>query len=151
MCMDYGSINDFELATNRMVCKSGAVAKLDQGTVCIPSPKIVNKAAPTYKCSSPSETCLYESDLGENASHQFELPCRCGLSPTGSSYCGVTFDSDYTSIVAETLKRLAGKCHTLERFDIYECLLRNVETEEDAMLLDRYIKLRYETDHHAEI
>ena len=49
------------------------------------------------------------------------------------------------------MKRLAGKCHTLERFDIYECLLRNVETEEDAMLLDRYIKLRYETDHHAEI
>ena len=45
---------------------------------------------------------------------------------------------------------VTGKCHTLHRFDIYECLMLQVnsEVDEDIALLDRYIMSKFERDHH---
>ena len=64
ICTDYGSVRDLEPASNRLMCKSGAVGRLEnKGTVCIPTPTIVDKEAPTYQCTSPTDTCLYESKL----------------------------------------------------------------------------------------
>ena len=94
----------------------------------MPSPTIKNKNGPDYKCDSPIDTCLYESVFANGEVHEFSLSCKCGLTPTGAAFCPKVYKQDYTNLMQETLQRLSitGECHTLHRFDIYECLMMNV-------------------------
>jgi hypothetical protein len=85
-----------------------------------------------------------------------ELQCKCGLNELGYSFCPKVFASNYTETikqVATTIgdKKSLHKCHTLDRLNIYECLILNVASIEELDLLDRYIMLQFESEKSNEV
>ena len=91
ICTLYGSLQDYAVADNELVCKSGYAEVLDgqKQSICLPSPLIKDKRMEDdYKCSGVKDTCLYESDVGKEVGnvHQFRLPCECGLSESGEAF-----------------------------------------------------------------
>ena len=164
---------------NELICESGfngpdpsfregeSTGKIE--LVCLPSPNIVDKDGPDYRCGKISDTCLYKSVLsddvgdsenGENSKvYEFEMPCKCGLTPTGDAFCPRIFTEDYTRLYSEALQKLSGACHTLLRDDPYECLMLNVPADDDdddqssdfANLLNNFVIGKYSRDHNNEI
>jgi len=49
-------------------------------------------------------------------------------------------------LLSEVTSKLAGSCHTLDRTNIYECLYRNLKSEEDVALLNKFIIEHYERE-----
>lgn len=118
--------------------------------MCLPTPTIVDKKGPEYRCEKVSDTCLYKSE----SDYEFEMPCKCGLTPTGDAFCPRVFSRDYTSLYSKALHSLSGNCHTLLRDNPYECLMLNVPpTQSDtlASLLNTFVIETYSRDHHFEI
>lgn len=109
-------------------------------------------------CEKVSDTCLYASESGDAGVGQLELPCKCGLTPTGQAFCPKVFDAEYTTLLREAMEKFSvtGKCHTLQRFDIYECLMvqaqrvsaTEAEVASNVDLLDKFILRSFERDHH---
>ena len=119
VCTLYGSLSDGETSDSSLACKSGYVKEIAQRSVCMATPVISNKEGPDYKCSSPTDTCLYEIP---NSNYTFETPCACGLNPTASSFCPNIYTPTYTTLLRQVTEKLAGTCHTVDRLNFYECL-----------------------------
>jgi hypothetical protein len=48
-------------------------------------------------------------------------------------------------------KPLMHRCHTIERHDVYECLILNVAVKEELDLLEKYIVLSFEQTKNNEV
>ena len=71
------------------------------------------------------------------------------MNEMGSAFCPVIYNPDYTQTLADLSQQLSAKtrvheCHTVERHNIYECLLLNVESRAELQLLDNYITQHFE-------
>ena len=93
-------------------------------------------------------------DSGE--AYEVEMQCACGLTEIGSAYCPRVYHKTYTETLNEVATKIGDKksihkCHTLDRLNIYECLILNVASIEELELLDRYITLVFEYEKSNEI
>ena len=147
-CTPYGSIDTFESSTNPLACKSGFVSEiLDEDSLetlqlCLPTPEIISHEGPEYLCASPSDSCTYLSHLEDGHPLEFTHPCQCGLTPDALAFCPVVYDSYYTQLVAQVTVQSSQKfheCHTLDRLNIYECLILNIGSIDELRTLDNYI------------
>ena len=139
-CARFGSLEDNNESDNELICKSGYV---DPSTrECKPSPVIIDKEGPEYQCSSVQDSCAYLSD-----GKTFSLPCKCGLSPEGATFCPTIYNPDYTQLLAVVSE---NPCHTLDRFNIYECLMLNTFIKEDDNL-NAFIVAKYEREQNQNI
>lgn len=85
-----------------------------------------------------------------------ELQCQCGLTEPGNSYCPRVYAHNYTETVKQVAEKICNKplmhkCHTLDRQNIYECLILNVASMDELDLLDRYIELVFEYERSNEV
>jgi hypothetical protein len=98
-CTEYGSVENYEESDKDLVCKSGFSRKIDDASrsICVPSPQIVDKIGPDYQCESLTDTCKYQ--VSGSQPFTFELPCACGLSPSGASYCPNVYTDTYTTLL----------------------------------------------------
>ena len=111
------------------------------------TPIITDKAAPDYQCSSVQDSCTYETE-----GTTFSLPCKCGLTPDGHTFCPTIYTEGYTELLAEVARRIGqASCHTLDRFDVYKCLMLHVKTDDDVALLDKFIIAKYEREQNQNI
>ena len=141
-------MQDWQPATSDLACVSGYVDLSLEEPVCSPAPTIMDKSGPDFRCDSVQDSCTYQS-----GGSTFSLPCKCGLTPTGDSFCPKIYQDTYTTLLAELSSTLPNlhSCHTLDRLDIYECLLLNIESEQDLELLNRFIIAFFEREHSNEI
>jgi Dickkopf N-terminal cysteine-rich region len=151
LCKLYGSLLDYEVSDNSLVCQSGFIKEIESNgitkSVCVPSPKLVNKLGPDYKCSSPEDTCKYE--VSGEYSFSFETTCACGLTPTGASFCPHIYTSSYTTLLRRVTEKFGQHCHTKDRTNIYECLTSKVARQQltdeaDLKLLNDFIVEHFE-------
>jgi hypothetical protein len=79
------------------------------------------------------------------------LKCKCGLNAEGKSYCPKTYTKTYTENLATIIETFGQLCHTLDRFDIYKCYLRQASQEEypqsDLDFLHQFIIDYFERNH----
>jgi hypothetical protein len=120
------------------------------------TPVIKNKEGPSYKCESSLDSCIYESIPNQNAPNKTPVftvqeQCKCGLNPFGYSYCPYIYTKTFTTILGKVTEKLAHNCHTLERQNIYECLSRNIKSEEDSKLLQSFVIEKYEREQNSDI
>ena len=57
---------------------------------------------------------------------EFNLSCKCGLSPNGKSFCPTTFKKQYTKDLAKITETMGAGCHTVDRFDLYKCYYKYI-------------------------
>jgi hypothetical protein len=136
-CTPYGSLSNFEPSDNALACASGFA----NDSKCVPSPVIVDKVGPDYRCSSPLDTCQYQVP---STAFTFETPCACGLSPEGSSFCPNIYTQSYATLLREVTEKLSARCHTTDRINIYECLLPEAQRQGELELLNKFITQHYE-------
>ena len=153
-CKQYGTLDNYQRSDNELICKSGFISEGESwgsGTVCMPAPAIIDKAGPEYRCASVQDSCTYQS----GAAASFTLPCKCGLTPEGDAFCPRVYNQNYTQLLFDVSKRLSqgteSQCHTLDRHDIYACLMLNARTGEDVALLEEFIVATYERERNNEI
>ena len=87
--------------------------------------------------------------------YELNLSCTCGLTEIGSAYCPRVFPNNYTELLRQVAERIEKpslhKCHTLDRRDIYECLILNVASMEELELLEKYIVSNFEYEKSNEV
>lgn len=84
------------------------------------------------------------------------MQCECGLTSSGSAYCPKVYHANYTQILSDVATTIGDKtslhkCHTLDRLNIYECLILNVASIEELELLDRFITHSFEYERSHEV
>ncbi|TNV78504.1 hypothetical protein FGO68_gene3615 [Halteria grandinella] len=136
-CIPYGTLEDFEQSDNALACRSG----FTNDSKCVPSPQIVNKQGPDYRCESPLDTCHYQIP---STSLTFETPCSCGLTPTGASFCPNIYTPTYTTLLRDVTERFSQSCHTSDRANIYECLLPEAQKLGETGVLNEFIIQHFE-------
>jgi len=117
-----------------LACKSGYTFQNN----CHPTPTLTSsQTAPDFKCDRPSDSCHYAS-----GNHTFSLPCKCGLTPVGATFCPLTYSPTFTA----KLRGLTRSCHTLDKLNIYECMGGT-----DPQILSAYVVAHFERHHSNEI
>jgi hypothetical protein len=152
MCVPYGSIENYRNSTNDLACMSGYLMQNSSFSFCIPTPQIVNRASFDFKCSSPLDSCIYESKPileveKDQPIYRFEFQCECGLNSNGDSYCPNIYSPSYTSRLYDITTRFASNCHTKERFATESCYLQNAQSASDMEMIHTLIVQRYERDY----
>jgi len=74
------------------------------------------------------------------------LQCSCGLTEQGYSFCPRVYSDQHTTNLRKVTENLSQihDCHSVDRHDIYECLILNVASQHELQLLDSYIRTHYE-------
>lgn len=134
-CKSYGSVLDYEPADNDLVCKSGFTRVINGMSLCVPTPKILDKEGPLYKCASPVDTCKYEipSKRADMPTLNFETPCKCGFTPNGDSFCPHVYTETFTTLLRDVTEQASSSCHTLNRADAQKCLEPSLINDEKAL------------------
>lgn len=82
----------------------------------------------------------------------FEIPCKCGYSPNGDSFCPHIYTDTFTQLLRTVTEKAAGKCHTLNRADPQKCLEPSVKEGEDHLtLVDKLTVETAERVYHNEV
>jgi hypothetical protein len=69
------------------------------------------------------------------------------MNPTGASFCPNIFTDSYTTLLQQVTSKYAAECHTAERMNIYECLMKNAKNNsEDEGILNAFIVEHYERE-----
>ena len=130
-CWRYGGIFNGQISDNALACQGGYIDRVIQNAEktlpewrCFGSPQIVPKHAENntgginpYQCKSASDRCKYIATTPIR--QEFDLKCKCGLSPNGHSYCPTLYQKGFTQNMALMNELFGSNCHTTNRHSIH--------------------------------